>query len=490
MSALWRATELVGWVLAAGALVVLGMRAVTVIELRWDAPMYHYPFAALRGGLGIPYVLPESMQRVYEGFPPLPHVVQGVLWRITGSMNAVGAASFLALVAFIVACHRVLRAPAWLVTLGVLTIPHVIIQSGTAYVDLFANVGLALAAAIALSAVVLPEDGGRWRVPVAVVGLVASAWSKFQLAPLVGLGFLLVGWLSVLQPRAALGARRWAAAWLIVGACLASVPYVKNAVVFGNPFWPVRVPVVGERWPYTFVNADSLQRPPALVGRVQPLVFVHSLFEIGHPRTYPDRPRWTIDQGNASIAFRMGGFWGVGFACALACALGGAVLVGGRRGLLGAALIAGMFAVVSVLPQSHELRYYLFLPLTLVAWSAAAVARLRMRHPVTTMVVALLTIAGWAHMVSENRYVYTPRRVDAVAAAKAWNAPAWWAQFTPGTTYCAVGVMPIGLFMTGPTMREYHIFERNTTEECPRGMPIAAVVAGKRLLVPGFATAR
>jgi len=487
---LWRVIEILGGLLAVGALVVLGHRAATVVELRWDAPMYHYPFAALRGGLGIPYVLPESLQRVYEGFPPLPHLVQGALWRITGAMSAAGAANFIALLLFLAVGQRVLRAPAWLMALGALTIPHVIIQSGSAYVDLFANVGLAIAAVVILAALVWPEDGGRSRVPVAVVGLAAAAWSKFQLAPLVGVAFVALCCLSVWRPRAGLGPRRWAATWILVGAAVASVPYGKNAVVYGNPFWPVRVPVVGERLPYTFVNADSLQRPRALAALPQPVLFAHSLFEIDHPRRYANRPRWIVDQGSAAIAFRMGGFWAVGLACSLGISLLGTLLVGGARGIRGVLAIAGMFAIVSVMPQSHELRYYLFLPLTLVAWGAMLVARLRTQRPALTLVVAMLTIGGWGYMVTENRQYYTQSRLDAFAAATAWNAPEWWALFTPGTTYCAVGVAPAGIFLTGPTMREYGITERETLAECPRGMPIAAWIGEQRLVIPAFATMR
>jgi hypothetical protein len=452
--------------------------------------MYHYPFAALRGGLGIPYVLPESMQRVYEGFPPLPHLVQGALWRITGAMSAAGAANFIALLLFITVGHWALRAPAWLLTLGALTVPHVIIQSGSGYVDLFANVGLALATVVIIAALVWPEDGDRSRVPIAVLGLAASAWSKFQLAPLVGVAFVALFCLSVWRPRAGLGPRRRALTWILAGAAVASAPYGKNALVYGNPFWPVRVPVVGERLPYTFVNADSLQRPRALVALPQPVLFAHSLFEIDHPRRYAHRPRWIIDQGNAEIAFRMGGYWSVGLACSLGISLLGTLLVGGRRAAHGVLAIMGMFAIVSVMPQSHELRYYLFLPLTLVAWGAMLVAQLRERRPLLTLTVAMLTIGGWGYMVSENRSYYQQAPLNALAAATAWNAPAWWALFTPGMTYCAVDVMPAGIFLTGPTMREYRIVERTSIAACPRGMPIAAMIAGQRLLIPGFATAR
>ncbi len=487
---MWMLVSVLGWMFALCALAVLARRAVSVVELRWDAPMYHYPFAALRGGLGVPYVLPESLQRIYEGFPPLPHAVQGALWRLTGDMRAVGATNLIALLAFAVGCAALLRAPLWLVVTGALTIPHVIIQSGTAYVDLFANVGLALALAIALAAVVFPDEAGRGSLPAAVIGLAVAAWSKFQLAPLVGVVFVLLFGLGVWRPRAALGTRRRVLAWLVVGATVASAPYVKNAIAYGNPFWPVRVPIVGARLPYTFVNQDRVQRPQALAHLPQPLLFAHSVLEIDHPRRYTNRPRWLIDQGSASVAFRMGGFWAVGVLTSVLIAVVGTLRSDARRGAAGVALIAGMIAVVSVMPQSHELRYYLFLPLTLVAWNAALLERLRHRFPSWCAAVAVIALVGAGYMVRENRFYYGQSPVDRNMAATSWGAAAWWSLFTPGVTYCAVGVAPIGIFLTGPSMRDYGIVERDSIGACPRGMPIATMVMGQRRVISGSVTAR
>jgi len=64
------------------ALADLAIRAAIRLEGRWDTFMYHVPFAAIYGGLGVPYDMNDLMREYFRGFPPLPHLVQGILWRI------------------------------------------------------------------------------------------------------------------------------------------------------------------------------------------------------------------------------------------------------------------------------------------------------------------------------------------------------------------------------------------------------------------------
>ncbi len=162
----------------------------------------------------------------------------------------------------------------------------------------------------------------------------------------------------------------------LFAALLAASPYIKNWAVYGNPFWPVRVPFAGNAFPYVVdsvaVGANA-QRPAAMKGR-QVVVFVNSLFEIGHPTEYKDRARWIIDQGGATTAFRMGGFWGNGVIYYLLATLVLFVLHDRRRGIVAGVSIVAVLGFVAVLPQSNELRYYLFLPLS---WAAA----IRMTFP-------------------------------------------------------------------------------------------------------------
>ena len=108
-------------------------------------------------------------------------------------------------------------------------------------------------------------------------------------------------------------------------------------------------------------------RPPNLQDEPAYLIYLRSLFEIGHPTSYPDRARWTVDQGNSYLAFRSGGWWNVGLVTYVLLTLGSimffAPVVSRRRKTLAAVGFLSLFVLVGFMSQAHELRYYLFLPL-------------------------------------------------------------------------------------------------------------------------------
>ena len=81
--------------------------------------------------------------------------------------------------------------------------------------------------------------------------------------------------------------------------------------------------------------------------------------------------------------------------------------------------------------------------------------------------ILLLVLALFGYMVSQTWTDYEIERVDYQDAADAWGASSWWPLFVPGQTYCVVGMIPIGVLMTGPTMSEYTIVDRSSVSLCP-----------------------
>src|SRR4029077_9687102 len=147
---------------------------------------YHLPYAALRGGVAVPFNMNDTVRAQFDGFPPLPELVQGVLWRITGSVNATGVVNFIAFAVFLAYAHKVLRAPFWLVALISLTAPLVLIHTSVDYVDLFANAWLAIGLASCLYFFLFPDRPSRAVFIGGGAALVAAAWSKYLLVPVVG----------------------------------------------------------------------------------------------------------------------------------------------------------------------------------------------------------------------------------------------------------------------------------------------------------------
>jgi len=469
VSATRRALVFLAAIVATVALTDLGIRAAIRLEPRWDTFMYHLPFAALRGGLGIHYDLNELMGPRYQGFPFLPHLVQGLLWRISGTPNATGIMNFAAFAIFLGYAHFLLRARFWIVALIALSAPLVVIHAACSYVDLFGNCFLAVAASACLYSYLFPQQRSQRIFVGGLIGLVLAAWSKYQLAPVVALftGFYVLLAFSD-RDNSLAGSRRRSLLFVAAAVVLLSLPYLKNLAVYGNPFWPVRVPLIGDLFPYAEVGDNNLlQQPPPLRGRSQFVLFMHSILEIGHPTSYPDRPRWIIDQGGAFEAFRSGGFWWVGTLFWLASLSVMLVLRAGRRGWVAVACVFGVLLFVSVLPQSHELRYYLFLPLTWAAAIGFLYAELQPRWPLAAASFVAVVLGLFGYMAYENRMHYKVEALSYVDAAHYWGADAYWSQLSPGKVYCAVNMVPLPFMMTGPSGKEFTIADRLHEYNCP-----------------------
>jgi hypothetical protein len=455
------------------ALVDLAIRSAVRLEpVAYDAWLYHLPFAALRGGLSIAYDMSDTMRPRFDGFPPLPELVQGLLWRLTGSVNATGVVNFIAFGLFLMYCHKLLRAPFWLVTLISLTAPLVLIHTTMSYVDLFGNAFLAIGVSSCLYLYLFPERSTRWVLVGGLAGLALAAWSKYQLVPVVVVMFILFA-AVILRSKAMnkIGLGQ-AAAIILIFAAVAAGPYVKNLVVYGNPFWPTRVPIVGTLFPYVtddVTGAAISQRPPELKDAPQFQVFAESLFETRNPVRYDGRARWTFDQWSPAVAHRMGGFWGAGVVVYLVLTAGMLIAYRRKAGIIASIAGIGILGFVAILPQSNELRYYMFIPLTWAATIGMLYPHLRIRFPRAGSWLLVLVLALFGYMASENRPYYKIEALDNRDAAAVWGAAAWWPLLQQGETYCVVDMLPLGLLMTGPSMSEYSIVDRSNASLCPAG---------------------
>lgn len=247
---------------------------------------------------------------------------------------------------------------------------------------------------------------------------------------------------------------------------VAALPYLRNLLEFGNPFWPFRAPVMGSLFRYIYDN-DSPSRPPGLASASSVEAFVRSLLEIDLPTRYEFRTRWAIDSGgNVGEAFRMGGFWYIGVVVYLGTML---TLLGsvGRRGRVVALAALVTLGLIALIPQSNELRYWLFIPLMWAAVIGMLFDRIVARSKLVAAVFGIVVISMAGYMVLENRVYYSPRPYGWMDAARAMGAVDWWPQLASGEVYCAVGMSPLPLLLTGPTQSEYYIVDRMTPESCP-----------------------
>ena len=301
---------------------------------------------------------------------------------------------------------------------GLLAVPLVQIHATSTYVDLPAN--LAAAAGILAMAAFLrdarPFGFARILVLLGCLAIAANgkpqmiavatpAWALFALAAFGKLAAKrAVGPFRPGRPGSWLGLVCLVA---LAGAVIAAKP-IENTINHANPLYPVRLsllgvslegPVEGEH-----IGSDSIAdewRPVP-----SPLRWLASVLEFG---AYAYRPLpWTYDQGYCpdmlalrdcgtsegqkvlmgGVAFRMGGYFAA-YVLALVAFLGWSLARSDartRRVLLTVFLSTTFLA--SVLPRSHELRYYLFWMIVLVALclisgfsGLSATARTLERHP-------------------------------------------------------------------------------------------------------------
>ena len=475
------------------ALGFLGVRAGVRLEPRWDNLAYHLPYAMIRGGIDIPFKLGDVYTPMFQGFPPLSALLQGMLWRITGNIHATGVINYIAFIGFLAYCHFLLKARFWLVGMIALTAPLVIIHTATGYDDLLGNTLLATGFGALLRFWLFPQTAhARGVLFCGLLGVIGAVWTKFMMVPMSGVVFVSL-WALCYQQHTAFGwsRRRLAIVFLIAG-LIAAAPYIKNIIYYHNPFWPYQLPIFSDYVPYAIApSADTqLNRPRTMVGQGQFLVYINSLFEIHHPTHYDFRPRWVIDQGTAYVAFRAGGFWNVG----VSVYVGTAILLlltcsrqVGRRRAIGAALaLFAVIAFVGLLPQSNELRYFLFMPLL---WALAiGMMYPQLRHDAPLIAAAFLSISFgmFLYMVWANSEHYVPENLDYLSIAKSAGVDKVWDAMEKGQSYCAIDVDPLGLFLTGPTMTEFNVTAVSRVDMCPDGSTGIAKADILDIISPGI----
>ncbi len=447
------------------------MRSYTRLELRWDAWAYHVPFAAKAAGIHVPFELTQRLQDFYDGYPALPHLLMGLVWRATNDINTIGVLNIAAFGGFLAVCQFKLHAPFYVIAPIALTAPMVIIHTATSYVDLFSNSLLATGLCTIVFVYLHDRRHDRRLFFIGAGALVGALWSKPQLGLICMIGFGLYAlvyrpWTAPVADRT----RRVAEFGALVVIGLGN--YIKNFLVFGNPFWPVEFPVLGNVFPATWRYSDvgvGDQRPPSLAHANQVVVFFRSLFEIGVPTHYPDRARWIIDQGHTAAGYRMGGFWNVNVVVYLVLFVGLLVVVHGRRGRVVALTGLALLVIVSAQPNSNDMRYLQFLPLTWAGVVGIVYPSLKRHRPEAAIGLLAVVAVLFAVMTSANAQYYRIERVDYAEAARQWNVASMWRYLRPGYTYCVVGAAPAGVFYTGPTQSEFRVVTADFAPGCPPG---------------------
>jgi len=354
------------------ALLLLGSMLATAVHdasQAWDVSYYHLPFAGRLVGLlpASAYVFSAANHARFQGFGLLAELLQGALWRVTGRPESVNLVAFSAVPLLAWFAQKRLGVPWYLTVLSLLAIPLVHTHATSAYVDLPGNAAASVLVLTTLEAYASERPLGRPALALALLAAAVAANVKPLLQPTVAVALVLLG-ARVLRTNSRREARQSLGLGLLALPVVFATP-LKDLVLYGNPFFPVRLTLFGH--PLLGVEDPYSSSPLWLASAPRPLRFLASIFEVGL-RPLSDPRRWTVDQWMPEDApgYRMGGFFHAYVAFQLGL-LGWRVAVDRTRAVRVVAMgIALLTLLVSAMPQSHELRYYMEWMIVLVLMNA------------------------------------------------------------------------------------------------------------------------
>lgn len=345
------------------------------LDTAWDSLAYHLPFAGLHAGILSPseYRLSQFMTDRYNGFPVLPELIQGALWRATSHIQAANLIGLAGLLPLIGMLKKVFRVPLTYSLVALLSIPVVLIQSTSSYVDLFSNCWMASMLLLILAAILYPE---RFSIT-GLIGMFACFAvvlnSKIQLEPvaLAAFGvFLVLLWvtrrryprLSFFIENGGVWQKLGVAGALALILALGFANPVKNWVEFRNPIYPL--PIVGGK---VIAPGEMAAKPDYLAHSSQAFRWLLSTVE--YKSFEGRRPLWTNGQGDVTMdspALFMGGDFG-------ALVLFNVVWLGflqskvkGRLGWAPCWFMGALTVVTAFMPGSPQSRYYMYWIICLV----------------------------------------------------------------------------------------------------------------------------
>ena len=447
------------WLLLAAIYARLAAKAFLHFPRDWDFLAYHLPGALAMFGL-TSYTPEPRLVAVISGFPPLPRGVAGALVLATGRFSAAGGLNVLAtlaLVAGLLWLHPRAFSLRWFLT-ALLGVPLVVFHFASGYVDLFAGcwLALALAALDGLERDAPKPFASAW---LFVAALALAMLSKFQAWPIAALIGAAGLWRFGALERSGRFTRGQALVLAVALVVALGAWPARNTIVYRNPVYPVQFPLAPSLFPNALVEADSgpFNLPRWLADHSRPVRFAASVAEWNRFHS-GERYYWSLDQGARanpadSPHHRLGGW----FPWTVAWLALGAVLAR-RAGLVptsSLAALAGSIALIAVLPQGHELRYWLFIPLALALWTARGIEGLP--APLRRSLKPALFLGAVFVLLATHPFAIDPRPPQAFAptAARAfWAAQAAHPRTEPARI---CNVNPDGIFWAGPTFSEYRV---------------------------------
>ena len=358
------------------------LKAIIDIDTNYDVGWYHLPFAARIWGI-VPaesFLSEDLVEYRYDGFPLLANFFQGLLWKLTGRIQATNLVGYLSLIIYFFFLKTYFKVPLYLSAIAILTIPTVLTHATTSFVDLPGNIAVSVLMMMTYSFFKQSRLPRKGELIVAFMGAAAAANIKPQLQPLVFLLYWVVGirliWLYF-KHTSPDRRKLWLTVPLtVVASILIFATPIKNVALYGNPFYPIKIEVAG-------IVLNHKLSPETYAEGNRPQKWLQSILEI-------NTPRWSADQwngGDTKYLDRAGGFFGAYVVFNLLLLLGLTITElqqassqdKPHNAVTALVTVLLMSLVPANFPQSHELRYFMFWMITLVSLNLYLVTSLQQK---------------------------------------------------------------------------------------------------------------
>ena len=404
-------------IIALAAISGVFLKAVIDVDGSWDTWMYHLPYAARLWGFSTPsdYLMHYGLEERFEGFPLLAEYLQGLFWLISQRPESANLVGFFSLLLYIWFLKRYLNIPLYLSTLILLAIPLVQIHAVSCYIDLPANIAVSMLVILCYLLYTRENFANRFNILLMILVAACAVNMRFVLTPLtfimVSLIMLRLFSLELQNPVITKSYRPLILfpALMIALLTIFATP-IKNVIVHGNPAYPVIMTVAGVTLNHKHEATEVV--PPYLEQAPRAQRWLHSVLEV---ETYPftHQLHWSIDQyfpphfGN-----RLGGYFAAYVVFNVLLLLYLTYRLHSRESWIIFLSIIGLTGFTAIMPQSLELRYYLYWMLILVSSNAYLVMKIHATmpnnqwiHPATlgsVAATAMLTVI----LVTRGMYVY------------------------------------------------------------------------------------
>ena len=315
------------------------------------------------------YIIDPGFLAREAAFPTLPAYIQGAFVKLTDMISVANSLNFIAALGFFLFVRWLFNrrlSIIWLTT-GFLATPIFIPHLITGYIDLWNNIFISMAVLSLFQ--ILNGDQRKILFVIAPLALLISIYSKYQSWPVAMLFIPIYVYQCLKNLKLS-----YYSIILSVGTMIAAAYWpLRNLFLFQNPLYPFRPPFI-HRWvPSSSILEDTseiirLQTHPIYENWFQSFKYFFSFFEWSRLLDLSHEFIWTLDGWQVgeveNVNFRMGGISPI-----MSHLMIVGLIIAIRKGLFNrnsTLLIVSIIGFISVLPQSNEIRYYMFIPLTLL----------------------------------------------------------------------------------------------------------------------------